>query len=549
LSSKGKRYRKVFAVLIRHGFTDIVDQLSGRKFYRFFKSNRTSEQEQKRLNDRWKRLRLVLEELGPTYIKLGQVLSNRPGIFPDELTAELSLLQDAVPPFSAEEVKEIIRIDFNKSPEDLFQSFDYKPLASASIAQVHKAVLPTGEIVAVKVQRPGIEQIIKSDIEVLNDIAKLMMRSEELSSLRPKELVAAFEQSILSELNFKEETRHLKQFSARFADDKTVKIPAPFPEFCSKNVITLEFIDGTKISQIEKLKTEGHDLALIARRGFDAYFKQIFEWGYFHADPHPGNLLVLPGNVIGILDFGMVGKISQKDQSALVEFIIGLGRDDAQRIVENVEKLQGEEVEDKVALEKDMAAFIEEYGSKAVKDIDLNSAIATGRELVNKHKLKLNPDLFLLLRAIAMLEGIGITLDPEFRSLEIIKPYAFKLIRSKLNPRNLLKSKAVVAAIGDLAGLAMSLPSDTRKILHKLSNDKLRIQVEDKAKGDISKSISQAGYTISLAILASAFLIVFCYFYQLQLPHILWGLNLPSLLSLTMLGFLCVKILVTKKSH
>jgi len=547
LSSKGKRYRKVFAVLIRHGFTDIVDQLSGRKFYRFFTSNRSSEQEQKRLNDRWKRLRLVLEELGPTYIKLGQVLSNRPGILPDELTAELSLLQDAVPPFSAEEVKEIITLDFNKAPEDLFESFDYKPIASASIAQVHKAVLPSGEIVAVKVQRPGIEQIIKSDIEVLNDIAKLMMRSEELSSVRPKELVAAFEQSILSELNFKEEARHLQQFSERFADDKTVKIPALFPEFCSKNVISLEFIEGIKISQIEKLKTEGHDLTLIARRGFDAYFKQIFEWGYFHADPHPGNLLVLPGNVIGIIDFGMVGKISQKDQSALVEFIIGLGRDDAQRIVENVEKLQGEEVEDKAALEKDMAAFIEEYGSKAVKDIDLNSAIATGRELVNKHKLKLNPDLFLLLRAISMLEGIGITLDPEFRSLEIIKPYAFKLIRSKLNPRNLIKSKAVVAALGDLAGLAISLPSDTRKILNKLSNDKLRIQVEDKSNREISKSISKAGYTISLAILASAFLAVFSYFYQQPLPNILLGLNLPSLLSLAMMVVLCIKILFPKK--
>lgn len=549
MSSKGKRYRKVFAVLIRNGFTDVVDQLSGRKFYRFFKSSRSVEEEQTRLNERWIRLRLVLEELGPTYIKLGQVLSNRPGILPDELTAELSLLQDAVPPFSAEEVTEIILQDFKKYPTELFASFDYNPVASASIAQVHKAVLHTGEIVAVKVQRPGIEQIIRSDIEVLNDIAKLMMRSSELSSLRPAELVAAFEQSIISELNFFEEARHIKEFSERFADDKTIKIPTLFSEFCSKNVITLEFIEGTKISQIEKLKSEGHDLALVARRGFDAYFKQIFEWGYFHADPHPGNLLVLPGNVIGILDFGMIGKISEKDRNALVEFIIGLGRDDPQRIVENVEKLQGEEVEDKVALEKDMMLFLDEYGSQAVKDIDLNSAISQGRELVNKHNLILNPDLFLLLRAISMLEGIGIALDPEFRSLDVIKPYAFKLIRNKLNPRNLLKSKALIATLGDLAGLVMSLPTDTRKILNKLSNDKLKIQIENKASREISKSIFKAGHNISLAILASAFLGGFCYFLMLPLPPIIIGLNLPSLISLLMLIIFSIKILISNKNN
>ncbi|MEX1189595.1 MAG: AarF/ABC1/UbiB kinase family protein [Bacteroidia bacterium] len=530
--SRGKRYRKVFAVLIRHGFSDIVDQISGRKLSKFFRANRSKEQEQQRLNDRWIRLRLVLEELGPTYIKLGQVLSNRPGLIPDELVAELSKLQDAVPPFTYEEVTKAFIQDFGKIPEEMFKSIDVKPIASASIAQVHVAYLLTGEKVAVKVQRPEIRNIIKADIEVLKDIASLMMRSEELSSLRPKELVGAFERSIISELNFTEEAKHLSRFEEKFSDDPLVKIPHSYPDFCSNLILTMEYVEGTKISNLEKLKSEGHDLASLARKGFDAYFKQIFEWGYFHADPHPGNLLILPDHSLGILDFGMVGRISQKDRKALIEFIIGLGRDDASRIVENVEKLQGSEVEDKPALEKDMSAFIEEFGTQAVKDIDLNSAIVRGRELINKHKLKLNPDLFLLLRTVSMLEGIGTTLDPDFKSLDVIKPYAFKLIRKQLNPANLLKSKGLIAGLGDLIALASSLPSDTRKILTKLSNDKFKIQIENRGTDELSKSIGQSSKTIAYSILAAAFFAGVCFFSIQAFPIFVLGLSLPLFLSL-----------------
>lgn len=530
--SRGKRYRKVFAVLIKHGFADIVDQLSGRKFSRFFKAVRSKEQEQQRLNDRWKRLRLVLEELGPTYIKLGQVLSNRPGLIPDELVEELSKLQDAVPPFVYLQVEQAFIEDYGKKPEDVFKSFDSTPIASASIAQVHVAYLKSGEKVAVKVQRPEINDIIRADIEVLKDIAALMMRSEELSSLRPKELVAAFERSILSELNFNEEARHLSRFEELFKEDKLVVTPKPFLNLCSKNILTMEFLEGTKISKLDELKSEGHDLKALARNGFDAYFKQIFEWGYFHADPHPGNLIILPDQRIGILDFGMVGRISEKDRKALIEFIIGLGRDDASRIVENVEKLQGSEVEDKAALEKDMSAFIEEFGNQAVKDIDLNAALARGRELINKHKLKLNPDLFLLLRTVSMLEGIGTTLDSEFKSLDVIKPYAFKLIRKQLNPKNLINSKGLIAGFGDLLSLASALPGDMRKILSKLSNDKFKVQFENKSIENISKSIQKGSNRIGNSILASAFFAGICFFSIQDFPVFVLGINLPTLLSI-----------------
>jgi ubiquinone biosynthesis protein len=440
-------------------------------------------------------------------------------------------LQDAVPAFSFEEVIVILEREFQKPYEDIFQSIEKIPIASASIAQVHKAVLKSGEVVAVKVQRPGIEDIINADLLVLSDIASLMMRSQELSSLRPKDLLATFKRSILEELDFRKEASHILKFYTLFEGDSEVKIPQLYPAYCNSKVITLEFIDGIKINRTDELKKAGYDLKRIAQKGFDAYFKQIFEWGDFHADPHPGNLMVLPGEVIGILDFGMVGRLSENDRLALVEFIIGLGRDDTSQIVENVEKLQGEEIENKKEFEKDMTEFINEYGSQAVKDIDLNAALNRGRNMVNKHNLKLNPDLFLLLRTVSMLEGLGISLDPDFRSLEIIKPYALKLVRKNLHPKNIFKSRRLISALADMAALAISFPSDARKIVDKIKNDKLKVQVEDKGLKTVAREINHAGKRIGNAILFLSLFLGGCYLASLPFPKFWGDLNLPASMS------------------
>lgn len=526
--SNGKRYRTLLNILARHGFDDIVWQLSGKKWLQFFRKKRSPEELKQKKIDRWIRFRLVLEELGPTYIKFGQILSNRPGLLPDDLIVELAKLQDAVPAFSFEEVIVILEREFQKPYEDIFQSIEQIPIASASIAQVHKAVLKSGEVVAVKVQRPGIEDVINADLLVLNDIASLMMRSKELSSLRPKDLLATFKRSILEELDFTKEASHVLKFNTLFDGDAEVKIPLLFADYCNSKVITLEFIDGIKINRTDELKQAGYDLKRIAQKGFDAYFKQIFEWGYFHADPHPGNLMVLPNEVIAILDFGMVGRLSENDRLALVEFIIALGRDDTSRIVENVEKLQGEEIENKKELEKDMSEFIEEYGSKAVKDIDLNAALNRGRNLINKHDLKLNPDLFLLLRAASMLEGLGMSLDPDFRSLQIIKPYAIKLLRKNLNPKNIFKSRRLISAFADLAALGISLPSDARKIIDKIKNDKIKVQVEDKGLKTVAREINHAGKRIGNSILFLSLFLGGCYLSSLPFPKFWGDMNLPA---------------------
>lgn len=535
--SRGRRYRKVLAVLAKHGFGDLGIRMGGPLSW-FKKSSRQGISAK-----RWTGFRKALEELGPTYVKFGQVLSNRPGILPDDLTAELARLQDQVPPFPFSTVKSSIEDSFGKPIDELFPFFDPSPVASASIAQVHKAQLPNGQLVAVKVRRPGIEEVIRADVAIMRDIAKLMMRNDELASLKPVELVKAFEKTILAELDFEKELHNVKQFYELFEGDKTVKVPRPYPEFSSSAVVCLEFIDGIKISRKELLTEQGYDLKAIARNGFDAFFKQIFEWGIFHADPHPGNLMVLPGNVIGILDFGMVGQLSQTDRSALVEFVIALGRDDIGRIVENIEKLQGSPVSDKTALERDMSAFLAEFGSKAVKDINLNDALDQGRRMAYKHDLKLNPDLFLLFRTISLLEGIGISLDPQFRSLEIIKPYAFRLLRKQLNPKNIFQSKALLAWAADWYQLIKVLPGDFRKTLSKLSSDQLVLKTESVSIDRLSEQLRKSGNELSQTLMSIALMGFAAFSINLPLPALFAGFNLVGISCLIISLILLIRLI------
>ncbi|MBX7203307.1 MAG: AarF/ABC1/UbiB kinase family protein [Bacteroidia bacterium] len=503
MSLRGKRYRRVFSVLARHGFDDVVAMLSGNKLLHWLLPGPKASFDER---ERWVRLRMVLEELGPAWVKFGQILSNRPGLLPDELTEELSKLQDKVAPVTEQEAAKVIFDTFGKTTQALFKSFNPVPIASASIAQVHLATLHTGEQVAVKIQRPGIEEIIKGDLLLMRDIAVLMTRSKDFATLKPRQLVDVFEKSILEELDFEAEQGHLIWFGTQLADDKTIRIPRVFQELSNKKVITLEYLEGIKISQTGRLKAAGYDLKLIARNGFEAYFKQIFEWGYFHADPHPGNLLVLPGNVIGILDFGMMGRLNNHDRRALVEFIIGLGKDDTWRIVENMERLQGKEVEDRKELEKDVEQFILDFGSKSSKDIDLNEVISRGRKLIYRHNLEINPDLFLMLRSISLLEGVGMSLDPQFRSLEMVKPFAFGLLRKAVHPMKLLKSRTLMALLADMGQLAYSLPSDIRRIMDRIRNDQFKIQTESKATRQLAREVRIAAKRISYAIVFATFL-------------------------------------------
>ncbi|MFN4123290.1 MAG: ABC1 kinase family protein [Flavobacteriales bacterium] len=500
--SKLKRYRKVFSVLAKLGFDDIVARITRRGFWSKKPNIKAFDAE------RWKKLREALEILGPTYVKFGQVLSNRPGILPDELIAELSKLQDRVPPFPVSEVIKVIETDFGKPIDSLVTSFDETPLASASIAQVHKAVMHNGTPIVLKVQRPGIADVIAEDVAMLRDLAYIFEKYfEELRSLKPTQLVKVFEQSIFEELDFNKEKEHTIRFRQLLQNEEYAHVPEVFPELCSRHVIALKYVSGIKINQRDALRNAGFDLKEIARRGFDIYFRQIFEFGYFHADPHPGNILVMPDGKICLLDFGMVGRLSEQDKMLITDLVIGLGKNDLERVVLAAEKLQGAPIDDKAEFERDMQTFIDEFGNTSVKDLNLNDVLIRTRALVQKYNLQLNPDMFLLLRSTSMLEGLGISLDPNFRSLDVIKPYASRLLKSRAGLKNIFSKRKVLANLADVSTLLMSFPDDYRRVVGKIKNDNLKVTVDQRSFKLLQLQIKKGVNKLYAGILIASFLI------------------------------------------
>ena len=309
-----KRYRQILTILLRYGFDDVLGRLKidyyiqlGKKIIPKFKAQ---EIENKTTAER---LRLALEELGPTFIKLGQMLSVRPDLIPENFIRELQKLQDEVPAFSVEQAKAEVESQLGKPVEQLFSSFDDVPLAAASIAQVHRAEKKDGEQVAVKIQRPNIQSVIESDLNILFDLAELMeMHIPESELYNPVGIIQEFAKTIRRELDFIREGRNIDRFRRNFKDDETVYVAQVYWELTTERVLTMEFIDGIKISELDKLEAAGLDKKIIAFNGGQAILKQVFDHGFFHADPHPGNIFVLPNNVIAPLDFGMMGSLDEE---------------------------------------------------------------------------------------------------------------------------------------------------------------------------------------------------------------------------------------------
>ncbi|MBL0715916.1 MAG: phosphotransferase, partial [Desulfosarcina sp.] len=317
------RYRQILTVFFRYGFGDLVDLLKIDQYIEIGLQmiSRNRRERLERLS-RAERVRMALEELGPTYVKLGQVLSTRPDLIPVDFINELAKLQDEVPPFNTKEVERIITVELGAAPDEIFASFEPTPLASASIGQVHGATLADGERVAVKIQRPGIKKIIEVDLEIMLHIATLMEHHiEEIAFFRPVKIVEEFAKVLEREIDYTFEAVNMERMANQFLRDQTVYIPKVYPDLTTTRVLTAEYIDGIKISDVRKLEDAGLDRRKITRRGSDILLRQVFDFGFFHGDPHPGNLFVLPGEVICLLDFGMVGTVDRQTREDFVDLV------------------------------------------------------------------------------------------------------------------------------------------------------------------------------------------------------------------------------------
>jgi len=486
-----KRTKEIIFILAKNGFGEIIEILGiPVPFKKEVKLTRSE------------RIRKTIEELGPTFIKLAQLLSLRPDLIPLELAKEFEKLQDRVAPLPFNEMEKVLIEEFGDYKKYFPNEFEL--LASASIGQVYKTTLFNGDEVAVKILKPNIEEIIYADIFILERLAKLLRDRLLVYGIDSVRIIEEFAKSIKKELDFNIEALNLKRFKANFKNNPKVKVPNLYDNLSTKRVLTLEYIDGIKISNKELL-SKYYDLKEIARVGVELVAEQIFVHRFFHADPHPGNLMVSEGKIV-FLDFGIVGKISKEDRNSLLKLVYYVAHKDEEKAAEYVIKLAKITDESELdLLKKESADIISTYLYQPLKNINLQSFFEDLIRVMRKYKVYFKEDQYLLAKTIITYEGVGKSLDPDFNVIESLKPYVTKLVKKMYSPKTLIKEFNEYNQ--NLAEFFIHFPTDFYEIVKKMKNGKLKIEFEHVGLEEFEKTIKTASHRLSLAIIIASILI------------------------------------------
>ena len=448
------------------------------------------------------RLRKIMEDLGGTFIKLGQLLSLRPDLIPKEYAKEFSKLQDQVPPFSYEKVVETIESELNANLKDVFLKFEKIPIASASIGQVHKAWLKDGKKVAVKVMRPKIEEVFETDIKILYQLAELLeTHYTELKEYDLLRIVKEFERYTKNELDYTKEAKNLEVFYNNFKKDRQIVIPKVFHNYTTKRVLVMEFIDGKKINEVEKSSASRR---LAVKLAMNSVLKQIFELRYFHADPHPGNIFILKGNKIAFLDLGIVGRISEEETYNTENLFIALSYGDRNLLADSLMSLGFVDKKiDKEQFKRDLSEHLREYYDITLSQLHISEFLYDLLALTRKYKIKLIPDFVLLVKAAATLEGFVKDMDPEFNFVEAWKKYAKEIIKKRKSIG--YQKKEVLKIAYDFKRLLKDFPREARDFLS--SHDRMKVDMEEKVVNKLTFKFDTAMNRIAIGIVIAALII------------------------------------------
>lgn len=499
------RYREILTILFKYGFGELIDTLKIEQYLEI-SLQMLFKKQPKNLEklSRPERIRLVFEELGPTFIKFGQILSTRPDLIPYEYAKELEKLQDDVPPFEYNEVRRIIWEDFGQSVDSIFQSFEEKPMAAASIGQVHRAKLESGEEVVVKVQRPNIRKIIEVDLEIMLHLGYLMERHlEEFEIQHPTRLVSIFARTIEKEINYKIEAANIEHFGRQFLDNPTIYIPKVYHDLTTNRVITMEYVKGVKASEIVTLREEGYDLVEIADRGASLLMDQFFVQGFFHADPHPGNILILPENVICYVDFGMMGRINRRERHDFADLIMYIVRRNEKKVVDVILKLvEVHGTVNRSELESDVSELIDSYLGLPLKHLEIGPIMQQLLELVSRHKLCLKPNLYLVVKSAATVEGLGRVLNPDFEIVAHAEPFIKKLQLERYHPQNIAGD--LLESGAEMFELLKEIPGELREILRLTRQGRIKIEFEHRGLESLLTHLDRTSNRIAFAIVIAA---------------------------------------------
>jgi len=539
------RYRQILAILFRYGFGDLVELLKIDQYIeiglQLIARNRRDRLEKL---SRAERVRMAFEELGPTYIKFGQILSVRPDLVPADFARELSKLQDEVPPFPFSEVSKTMETEFGSPPEELFDIFDETPFASASIGQVHRAGLKDGEMVAVKVQRPGIRKIIEIDLEIMLHLATLMERHiEEMSLYQPVKIVEEFARTLEKEIDYTIEATSMERFTRHFLDDPTIYIPKVFRDKTTEHVITMELVSGIKVSEIVRLEEAGLDRKTITARGADFYLKQIFDFGFFHADPHPGNIFVLPGNVICPLDFGMTGSVDRQNREDFVDLIDSVVHRNEARATQMLLKVTYWDDEPDIRLlEKDVSDFMGQHLYKPLKDIKIGKLLNHLLELASRYHLMIPPDIFLMMKALTTIEGVALVLDPDFDMIAQTAPFIERVKLARFHPGRIAGD--IIKLGSEMLQFIQQFPKDTLEITRLIRQQKLSLKWEHKGLETILATHDRISNRISFSIIIAALIIGSALIVISETPPLFYGISLIGIVLFSTAAIMGIWLLV-----
>jgi ubiquinone biosynthesis protein len=526
------RFKDIVLTLIRYGFDDLVQRLDlpgTGVIKRIEKAGREL--------GTYERIRYAIEELGPTFIKFGQIMSLRPDLLPAPLIRELSRLQDEVAPEEFDTIKPVLQRSLGQDLTEIFSSLDEKPFASASLSQVHRGVLREGNrTVAAKVQRPGIRRKIELDLDILETLVnRLNERSEDLRAYDLPNLVRIIRRSLLRELDFTREARNMKIARSAMEEEAGIYIPEAYDEYCSEQVLVMEYLEGKKLKDLDALPRD--DAEILARQGLNAAIKQILEDGFFHADPHPGNLLVTGDHRLCLLDWGMVGRLSERDRYELVDLIKSVVEKDSEGLVDSLLLLaKGEYGIDRRAMERDLLEILDTYFAVPIKDMNLGHLLLDITGVLRSYRLRLPPDLVIMVKALITAEGTARQIYPELNVVSEAESSIERLAAERFWPGRLWHS--LRSSIRHFLALQRQFPLRAYQIMDKLDRGELAIRFEHENLEGLRKTLEHIFNRLTFGIITGAMIIGSTMIITTGVGPLLFGFPALGLIGYTISGLL-----------
>jgi ubiquinone biosynthesis protein len=532
------RLRRILEVLLAEGFGFVVVRMNLHKLIRLPKRLRRYLTAAPTPITFPQQIRRVVEELGPTFIKLAQMLATRPDILPAAYVREFSRLQDHVAPVPFPEIERVMEAELGRRPGEVFADFDPEPLASASLAQVYRGVLPSGEAVVVKVQRPGVREVIRADVEILAYLAGILEeRFPELRTIQPREIVQEFALTIKRELDFSTEAGNTDRLRKNLESFEGVGVPRVFWEYTTDRLLVVERFEGIRADDVDAIDAAGFDRAVLARRLVESFMKQVFVDGFYHADPHPGNVLVTPTGEILLLDCGAMGFLTSDQLRSLGGLLLAFNEGNYERVATEVLRLGGaDELLDINRFKNDAAAVVARYYAMPLQYMRVGGMLEEITILANRNGVRLPREFILLAKTIMLVENLARTLEPNFRLLDVAAPFARDLVKKQYSPLSLAKDFG--QGVADLNYYLSDVPRDVNILIKKLIRGRLKVGLEHLGLADAVEDLDRSMNRLSFAIVVAAIIVGSALVFGAEVGPLVYGYPILGVVGFVLAAFL-----------